>query len=75
MLDVLGIRVEASGGPDPALELYERVKGGKVDGTARTLCGWVLLNDLIALHETRHDEEITHRAGDVRLGLATVVPP
>ena len=75
LLDVLGIGVEASRGPDPALELDEGVEGGKVNGAARTLCGRVLLNDLIGPHEPRHDEEITHSAGDVRLRLAIIMPP
>ena len=75
MLDVLEIGVEASCGPDPALELYERVEGDKVDGAARALCRRVLLNDLIRPYQSCEDEEITYRAGDVRLGLAIVMPP
>ena len=74
MLDVLGIRVEASRGPDTALELGERVEGGKVYGATLALGGRVLLNGLIGPHKPREDEEIAHRAGDVRLGLAIFMP-
>ena len=59
----------------PAELSHEGVEGGKVHGAARTLRGWVLLNGLIGPDEAREDEEIAHRVGDVRLGLAIVMPP
>ena len=74
LLDVLSVRVEAPRGADPALELDKGVEGGQVDGTAGALRGWVLLDDVITPDESCHDEEISDRAGDVRLGLASVVP-
>ena len=75
LLDVLGVGVEASRGPDSALELYERVEGSEVHCAARAMRGRVLLNDLIAPYQPCGDEEIAHCAGDIRLGLAIVVPP
>ena len=75
MLNVIGVRVEASRGAGPAFELYEGIEGSEVHGTARALGRRVLLDDLIPLYQSCDDEEITHCAGDVRLGLAIVVPP
>ena len=73
LLDVLGVGVEAARGADPALELDERVEGGKVHGAARTLGGRVFFVYLLVLHEAGDGQEVADRAGDVGLGLAFVV--
>ena len=73
LLDELWVRVEASGGPKPALELYKGIQRREVNGAARSLGRRILLHHLIGLDQPRDDEKVPHRGGDVGLGLAAVV--
>ena len=72
--DVLGVGLEAGGGADPALDLYEGIEGGEVDGAVGAQRGRVLLVDLVAVDEAGADQEVAHGGGDVGLELAGVVP-
>ena len=72
LLDVARIGLDTR--PDADLALDERVEGGQVDGAAGAERGMLLLDDLLGLGQPRRDEEVAHRAGDVGLRLAALVP-
>ena len=74
MLDVLRVGCATGSRSDAPLELDEGVQRGQVHGPSRRVRGRVLLNHLLATGQASKDEKVPHRAGDVGLGLTTVVP-
>ena len=60
----------------PILRLNSMKVSSAVRSTARRepRAGVVFLFDLVGLDQASGDEEVAHRTGDVRLGLAGIVP-
>ena len=75
LFDVIRVGVETRRRSDPALDFYEGVERGQVNGRARAK-GWcLLLFDIVVLGEIREDQKVAYGAGYVGLGLVPIVTP
>ncbi len=75
LLDVPRVGTEAGPRANPPLDLDERIQRRQVHRAPRRLRRRVLLHDLVCSRQPRADQEVPHRAGDVRLRLGMLMPP